>query len=59
MVEATEAADVGLTHSYFPANQLGSGEELIEEAIRGNVDIVQAFLYAQADPTPPSFPYYG
>ncbi len=50
MVKDIEAADVGLKVSYFPANQLGSGEELIEDAMRGNVDIVQAFLYAQADP---------
>ena len=50
MVEEIENAGVGIKVSYFPASQLGSGEELVEDAIRGNVDIVQAFLYAQTDP---------
>ena len=50
MVKEIEAADVGVKIKYFPASQLGSGEELIEDAIRGNVDMVQAFVYAQADP---------
>ncbi len=50
MVKEIESADVGLKVKYFPASQLGSGEELIEDAIRGNVDMVQAFIYAQADP---------
>jgi TRAP-type C4-dicarboxylate transport system substrate-binding protein len=50
MVKEIEAADVGLKVKYYPASQLGSGEELIEDAIRGNIDIVQAFIYAQADP---------
>jgi len=50
MVKEIEAADVGIKVSYFPASQLGSGEELVEDAIRGNVDMVQAFIYAQTDP---------
>ena len=50
MVKEIEDAGVGLKIKYFPAAQLGSGEELIEDAIRGNVDLVQAFIYAQADP---------
>lgn len=50
MVQEIEDADVGIKLKYFPASQLGSGEELIEDAIRGNVDMVQAFVYAQADP---------
>ena len=45
-----EAADVGLKVSLFPANQLGSGEELLEDAIRGNVDLVYGFVYAHKDP---------
>lgn len=45
-----EAADVGLSVKYFPAGQLGSGEELLEDTIRGNVDIVHAFVYAHKDP---------
>ena len=50
MVKEIEDAGVGIKVKYFPASQLGSGEELIEDAIRGNIDIVQAFIYAQADP---------
>ena len=50
MVDEIEAADVGIRVSYFPASQLGSGEELIEDAIRGNIDIVQGFIYSQTDP---------
>ena len=50
MVQEIEDAGVGLKVKYFPASQLGSGEELIEDAIRGNIDMVHAFVYAQADP---------
>ncbi len=50
MIKEIEDADVGLKVSYFGASQLGSGEELVEDAIRGNIDLVQAFIYAQADP---------
>ena len=50
MVKEIEDAGVGINVKYFPASQLGSGEELVEDAIRGNVDMVQAFIYAQADP---------
>ena len=45
-----EGANVGLTVKYFPAGQLGSGEELLEDTIRGNIDIVYAFVYAHKDP---------
>ena len=45
-----EAADAGLKVKVFPAGQLGSGEELLEDTIRGNVDIVHAFVYAHKDP---------
>ncbi len=45
-----EAANVGLTVKVFPAGQLGSGEELLEDTIRGNIDIVHAFVYAHKDP---------
>ena len=50
MVKEIEDAGVDIKVSYFPASQLGSGEELVEDAIRGNVDVVQAFIYAQTDP---------
>ena len=50
MIKEIEDAGVGVKITYFPASQLGSGEELVEDAIRGNVDLVQAFIYAQADP---------
>ena len=36
--EDIEAADVGLKVSVFPANQLGSGEALMEDTINGNID---------------------
>ena len=45
-----EAADVGLEVKVFPAGQLGSGEELLEDTIRGNIDLVHAFVYAHKDP---------
>lgn len=45
-----EAAEVGLGVQFFPAGQLGSGEELFEDTIRGNVDLVHAFIYAHTDP---------
>ncbi|WP_127113776.1 TRAP transporter substrate-binding protein DctP [Shimia sediminis] len=40
-----EAADVGLTVKVFPAGQLGSGEELLDDAMRGNIDLVHGFIY--------------
>lgn len=45
-----KAANVGLKVTVFPANQLGSGEELFEDAIRGNVDMVAGFIYSHKDP---------
>lgn len=50
IADEIEAADVGLKVSVFPANQLGSGEELLEDAIRGNIDLVMGFIYANKDP---------
>jgi len=50
VAEEIEAADVGLSVKLFPAGQLGSGEELLEDTIRGNVDMTFAFLYAHKDP---------
>ena len=44
-----EAANVGLKVSVYAANQLGSGEELFESAIRGNVDMVMGFIYSHKD----------
>ena len=49
MGKEIEAANVGIKVKYFPAGQLGSGEELLEDAKNGNVDMVHASLYAQAD----------
>ncbi|WP_068314514.1 TRAP transporter substrate-binding protein DctP [Polycladidibacter hongkongensis] len=45
-----EAADVGLKVSVFPANQLGSGESLVEDTARGNIDFSMGFIYAHKDP---------
>jgi len=50
MAKKIEDADVGIKVKYFPAGQLGSGEELLEDAIRGNIDMVHATVYAQKDP---------
>lgn len=50
IAEEIEAADVGLKVTVFPANQLGSGEELLEDAIRGNIDFVMGFIYSHKDP---------
>lgn len=50
IVADIEAADVGLKVKYFPSGQLGSGEELLEDTIRGNIDLVHAFVYAHKDP---------
>lgn len=50
MVKEIDGAGVGVTVKYFPAGQLGSGEELFEDAKLGNVDMVHATIYAQADP---------
>lgn len=49
MIATIENADVGVTIQYFPAGQLGSGEELFDDARFGNVDLVHATVYAQAD----------
>lgn len=45
-----EAADVGLKMSLFPANQLGSGEALMEDTINGNIDFTASFVYSHKDP---------
>ena len=45
-----DAAGVGLKVKLFPASQLGTGEELLEDTIRGNIDLVHAFVYAHKDP---------
>ena len=45
-----EAANVGLKVKLYPAGQLGSGEELLEDTIRGNIDMVHAIVYAHKDP---------
>ncbi|WP_299210639.1 TRAP transporter substrate-binding protein DctP [uncultured Tateyamaria sp.] len=50
MAKDIEDAGVGLDVKYFPAGQLGSGEELLESAIRGEVQMVHATVYAQKDP---------
>ncbi len=50
VVEDIEAADVGLSVTLFPSGQLGSGEELFEDAARGNIDLVHSVIYAHRDP---------
>ncbi|MBT6546215.1 MAG: TRAP transporter substrate-binding protein DctP [Rhodobacteraceae bacterium] len=48
--EEVNAADVGLDVKVFLASVLGSGEELMEDTIRGNVDMTWAYVYANRDP---------
>lgn len=49
MADEIENAGVGISVQVFPAGQLGSGEELFDDAKFGNVDIVHATIYPQAD----------
>ena len=44
-----EGAGVGLTVQLFPAGQLGSGEELLDDAMRGNIDLVNSYIYPNRD----------
>ncbi|RTE64516.1 transporter [Amphritea opalescens] len=45
-----EGAGVDLKVKLHMASQLGSGEQLMGEAVRGSVDIVHAFVYSHKDP---------
>jgi len=45
-----EGAGVDLKIKLYPAGQLGSGEQLIGEAVRGSIDIVHSFVYSHKDP---------
>jgi len=48
--EQLENADVGLKVKVYPASQLGSGEQLLGDTIRGSIDIVHAYVYSHKDP---------
>lgn len=50
IAEELEAADVGLTVQLFPANQLGSGEQVFGDVQRGVIDIAHTFVYSINDP---------
>ena len=45
-----EGAGVDLKIKLYPAGQLGSGEQLLGDAVRGSIDIVHAFVYSHKDP---------
>jgi len=45
-----EGAGVDLKIKLFPAGQLGSGEQLLGDAVRGDIDIVHSFVYSHKDP---------
>ncbi len=45
-----ESAGVDLKVKLYMAGQLGSGEQLMGEAVRGSIDIVHAFVYSHKDP---------
>lgn len=48
--EELESADVGLKVSLFPANQLGSGEQVFGDVRKGVIDIAHTFVYSTNDP---------
>lgn len=50
VAKKVEDANVGVKMKLFPAGQLGSGEELIEDTIRGNIDMTFSILYANKHP---------
>lgn len=50
VVEAIEAADVGLSAKVFPSMQLGDYTLVYEDVIRGNVDIAHLSVPSQLDP---------
>jgi len=45
-----EGAGVDIKVKLHMASQLGSGEQLMGDAIRGSIDIVHAFVYSHKDP---------
>ena len=45
-----EEADVGLAVQLFPANQLGSGEQVFGDVKKGAIDIAHTFVYSINDP---------
>lgn len=45
-----ESADVGLKIQLFPANQLGSGEQVFGDVQKGAIDIAHTFVYSINDP---------
>lgn len=45
-----EGADVGLKVQLFPANQLGSGEQVFGDVQKGAIDIAHTFVYSINDP---------
>ena len=48
--EELESANVGITVQLFPANQLGSGEQVFGEVRKGAIDIAHTFIYPTNDP---------
>ena len=48
--EELEGADVDIKVSLFPANQLGSGEQVFGDVKKGVIDIAHTFIYSTNDP---------
>ncbi len=48
--EELESAGVGITVQLFPANQLGSGEQVFGDVRKGAIDIGNTFIYPTNDP---------
>lgn len=45
-----EGAGVGLRVQLFPAGQLGTGEQVFGDVIKGSIDIAHTFVYSHNDP---------
>lgn len=45
-----EGANVGLSVQLFPAGQLGTGEQVFGDVIKGSIDIAHTFVYSHNDP---------
>lgn len=49
-IKSIEDAGVDLKIQFFPAGQLGFGEQVFEDVARGTIDIGHTFIYSHNDP---------
>lgn len=45
-----EAAEVGFDVKLFPAGQLGNGEQVFDDVVKGVIDVGHTFVYSHNDP---------